>query len=282
VELIRSYDDLMDTAKAAHMANTRIGQLAAAEKFREAATVADRIGGALGAGGRVNADQLLTGCLSRVGDKTAAARAACSSLRAARASGNISMLVTALSSCGEMADTAPGEMASAERESREHKRLSGSPSYGGLDLSREGRISLPTTPAAVSRLGLAYNEAAVAICDAASAAADGRGSPAADDHNRLCSVSAEAHARSALGTCLSGLGEEQQRSLELLRHAVALCRLMVRTAAPGRDTLSAQRSLANQLFILGSAQAGPIDHRPKPRRACARRSRWARAWGAWR
>jgi len=251
--LDRGYRDLMDTARAMHMANTRIGQLAAIGKFRGAAAMADRLGGAVGAGLRANADQLRSGCLLRVGDKAAAARAACSSLRAARASGNRSMLVTALSSCGEMAGAAPREMYIADRESREQERLSVSPSYGGLDLSREGLVSLPTTPAAVSRLGLAYNEAAVAICDAASAAADGCDSPAADDHQRFPNLIAEeARARGILGACLCRLGEEQQRSLELIRQAVELWRLMVRTAAPGRDTLSAQQNLADELFVLGA------------------------------
>ena len=150
-----------------------------------------------------------------------------------------------------MAWAAPDEMVNAERESREQERLSGPPSYSGLDLSQVGRISLPTTPAALSRLGLAYNEAAVAICESALAAAGGRGSPAADDNQRVPSLRVEAIARGFLGQCLFNMGAEQQRSLELLRQAVALWRQIVRTAAPGYDTLDAQRVLAGQLSYLG-------------------------------
>jgi len=41
-------------------------------------------------------------------------------------------------------------------------------------------------------------------------------------------------------------------SLELLRHAVALRRHVLRTAAPGHSTLDAQRMLADQLYALGA------------------------------
>ena len=131
------------------MTNTRIGLLAAVEKDGEAATVADLIGGVEGALGRVRTRTNLspTNWMTHLGDMAAAALAAVFSLRAARASGNRTMLVSGLTSCGEMARFAPGEMAGAERASREQERIGGSPvSYGGLDLSHEGRISLPTTP----------------------------------------------------------------------------------------------------------------------------------------
>ena len=245
----RRHHDLIDEADRAKMANTRIGFLAASEKYRQAATVADLIGGAEGALRCADAEKMLSGSLVRLGDLAAAARAACSSLRAARASGSRTVLVTTLSMCGDVARAAPGEMASAERESREQEKLSGSPSsFGGLDLSKEGRISLPTTPAALSRLGLAYFEAAVAICDAAG----GRGSPTANEHCCVPLLGVEAEARGGHGRCLYHLGEERQRSLELLRHAVALRRQVFRTAAPGQSTLEAQQMLAHQLSILAA------------------------------
>ena len=279
--LCRSYDDLMDEAMEAQMANTRIGLLAAAEKGREAASVADLIGGAEGAIRRANVDQLISGCMTHLGDMAAAALAASSSLRTARASGDRAMLVSGLISCGNVARSAPGEMANVERASREQERIDGSPvSYGGLDLSHEGWISLPTTPAALSRLSLAYNEAALGICDAAIAAAGGRGSPAANDKGSVPDLHTEARARSFVGMCLDDLGEERQRSLELLQQAVGLRRQVVRTAAPGQATLSAQEWLADQLSTLGAVGFyHPSPEWRKPRRACARRSRWARTWG---
>jgi len=251
LKLVESYYTLMDEANAAHMGNTRIGYLAAVEKYKEAATVADSIGGEVGADCLADAAMLLSGIYDRLGDTTAYVRAACSSLRAARASANRSMLVTALSFCGDAAKKGPNEMVNAERDSREQERRNGSPSYGGLDISQEGRISLPTSPAALSRLSLAYHEAAVAICDEALAAAGGPGSRAATDDQRVPSLRVEARARGCLGVCLSNMGEERQRSLELTRQAVALMRQALRTAGPGFDTLTAQRLLAEQLATLG-------------------------------
>ena len=208
--LDRRYAVLVSLADRANMANTRIGLLAAVDKYREAASVADLIGGEDGALRCADAGKSLSRSLVRLGDLAAAARAACSSLRAARASGSRTMLVSSLSMCGEVAGEAPSKMISAERESREQKKLSGSPSsFGGLDLSKEGRISLPTTPAALSRLDLAYFEAAVAICDAAG----GRGSLATNDDRRvpLVGVKAEAEARGGHGRCLYRLGEKRQQ-----------------------------------------------------------------------
>jgi len=255
-KLALRYDDLIDEASEAQMANTRIGLLAAVEKGREAALVAALIGGADVAVRRADADQLISECMTRLGDMAAAARSALSSLRAARASGNRTMLVSGLLSCGEPARIAPIEMANAERASREQERISGYPvSYGGLDLSHGGRISLQTTPAALSRLSLAYNEAAVEICDAAIASAGGRSSPAADDSGSVPDLSTEARARGFVGLCLDDLGEERQRSLELLRQAVGLRRQALRTAVPGQNTLTAQQlecMLADQLSTLGS------------------------------
>jgi len=230
--------------------NSRVGDLAVAEKYREAAAVADLIGGADGSVRRANANQLLGICLSRLGDKSEAARAACSSVRAARASGSRTALVAALNACGRLANQAPDEMAQAERESREQERLSGSLSYD-LDLSREGRISLPTTPTALSRLGLAYHEAAVGICEAALASVGGRDSPAADDNQCVPQLSVEAQARGHLAVCLCTLGEERQRSLKLLRQAVALQRQLLRTSTPGVPALEAKQALAAQLSNLG-------------------------------
>jgi len=133
------------------------------------------------------------------------------------------------------------------------ERRSGSPSYGGLDLSQEGRISLPTTPAALARLCLAYYEAAAAICDKTLAAAGGRGSPTAADGKRVPTMQIEARARGFLGDCLDDMGVERQHSLELLRQAVVLRRqvLQTATATPGRDIGDAQRMLADQLCTLG-------------------------------
>jgi len=229
---------------------TRVGFLAAVEKYKEAASVADLIGGAEGAVRRTDADQAQSNCLIRLGNMAAAARAACSSLRAARAAGHRTALVSALSICGNVATRAPDEMAKAERESREHERLGGSPSYGGLDLSQDGWVSLPTTPAALSRLSLAYYEAAVATCDSALTTAGGRESPAADDQRRVPSLRVEANARIGLGKGLYVLGE-RQRGLELLRQAVALLRPAVRKAAPGYDALQEKQLLADLLCDLG-------------------------------
>jgi len=160
--------------------------------------------------------------------------------------------VISLLMCGNVASEAPDEMAMAEKESREQERLSGSPSYGGLDLSQEGWICLPTHPAALSRLGPAYSEAAVAACDAALAAARGRDSPAADNRSYVPSLGLEAQVRSGLGRSLLALGE-QQRGLELIRQALALLRQDVRGAAPGSFALVFARwTLATLLSDLGA------------------------------
>jgi len=245
--LCQRFTDLSTEGCRALMSNTRIGYLAAVETAKEAASVADLIGGAEGAYRRTGADQLLANSLLSLGNTAAAARAACSSLRAARAAGNMTLLVTTLCSCGNVANQAPDEMANAERESRKQERLGGSPLYGGLDLSQEGWVSLPTTPAALSRLGLAYYEAAVANCDAALTAAGGRDSPAADDQRHVPSLSLEAQVRGCLGVSLHDLGE-RQRGVELLRQAVALLWPVVHKAAPG--FLIVKQSLASVLCNL--------------------------------
>jgi len=245
------YMSLVGDSHKALMANTRIGFLDAAEKLNKAATVADMIGGAEGAELRSNVDQLLSNCLLRLGDDAGAARAAYSSIQAARASGSRTMLVTGLFKCGVVASDAAGEMANAEREGRDQERLGGSPLYGGLDLSQEGRVDLPTTPAALSRLALAYNEAAVRICEDALKAVGGRGSPAATNDRRVPNLQVEAQARGFLGICLDNMGEQRQRSLELLRQGVSLWRLLVRTVAPGQASVNAQRGLTDDLSTLG-------------------------------
>jgi len=251
VGLSRFFHELLDEAKAAFMTNSRAGHLASVEKFNEAVWVADRIGGKDGAILRAGTYCNLAGALSRWGDLAAAARAAYSSLRAARAAGSRTGLIRALAVCGAVAEKAPGEMAGAERESREQERLSGAPPSFGLDLSQERRIRLPTTPAALSRLGLAYHEAAVATCDAALAAAGGSDSPASEGILRVPLLHEEAQARGSLGLCLGNLGEEPQ-SLELMRQAVALLRLALQSAAPGVDALGAKRALATWLSNLAS------------------------------
>jgi len=250
------YSDLSREAKAAHRTNSRIGNLAAVQKYTEAGSVADLIGGVDGAARRADADQLIATFLHRLGDMAAAARAACSSLRAARASSNMESLVSSLRTCGNVAREAPAEMAEMERESREQERLSGSPpSLGFFDLSQMGRISLPTTPAALSRLGLAYHEAAVSTCDAALVAVGGR-SPAAEDMGLIPSLVGEARARGGLGTCLYPMRGERQRSLEIVRQAVALLRQEMRMAT-GDDAVSAKRSLGFQMLQLGNLHGTP-------------------------
>jgi len=245
------YDELFEEGDQAAMANTRVGYLAAVAKAKEAAAVADLIGGAGGASWRAQADLFLSDCLFRLGEKAAAASAACSSLRTARALGNISALVRSMCACGDVAREAPDEMVKAERAHREQGRRSGSaPSYGGLDLSQEGHIRLPTTPAALSRLCITYMEAAIKICDAALAGAGGRGSPAAADELRVPSLGLEAELRPHLGLSLVNLGEEPQRGLELVRQAVVLMRQGVRRAEPGLDVLGAKRALAVTLCNL--------------------------------
>jgi len=234
------------------MANTQIGLRAAVEKAKEAATVAKLIGGAEGADHRANAHLLQHNCMFRLGDMAPAARFACSLLRATRATGNRPFLVTALTSCADVAKRAPDEMAKAERESRDQERFSGSPpSYGGLDLSQEGRVSLPTSPAALSRLELTYREASVASCDAALAAVGGRGSPDADDKQLVPSLCFEAATRGYLGICLIDLGEERERGFALIRQAVPLLRKRLRTAASWDDAVLSEHSLAGWLCHLG-------------------------------
>ena len=195
-------------------------------------------------------------CLLELGEMAAAASAAFSSLRTARASGNRSSLVSALCTCGNVAREAPDELVKAERAHREQGRRSGSaPSYGGLDLSQEGHIRLPTTPAALSRLCMTYMEAAIRICDAALAAAGGRGSPTADDERRVPSLGLEAELRGSVGVSLFDLGEEPQRGLELVRQAVVLMRQWVRRAAPGLDVLNVKGVLVGTLCNLGARLA---------------------------
>jgi len=148
-------DALTAEADNARLANSRSSLIAAVEKYREAAAVADIMGGARGAGSRANTDELLADCLRRLNDMPAAARAACSSLRAARASEDRSLLVKALLACADVARESPGEMAQAEKESREQERLSTPPPVirrprplaGRADQPADHpRRSLPTGP----------------------------------------------------------------------------------------------------------------------------------------
>ena len=120
--LIRRYVVLEAEIQAAQMKNTRIGNLAAAEKLKQAATLADLIGGAEGAANRAESEQIRSTIMYRLGDMAAAAQAACSCLRGARAAGNRTMLVTGLFACGTVARDAPGEMVKAERERAESRR----------------------------------------------------------------------------------------------------------------------------------------------------------------
>ena len=241
-------------AEKAKMSNTRLGLLAAAELYEAAASVGDLMGGGEGAFHRSTADQRLAYCLVRLGNMAAAARATGTSLQLARVSGNWLVLIKALSTCGAVAQQAPGEMVKVERESRAQERLDGStPSHGGPDLSQEGRICLPTTPAALSRLGVTYLEATVAACEASFAAAGGRDSPATADGLSVPSLVLEAEARGSLGVCLCNLGEERQRGFALIWQAVALMRRAVRTAASSDSALGDKRLLAGWLCNLGSS-----------------------------
>jgi len=234
-----------------HLSNNRLGFLAAAEKAKQAAAVAELMSGAEGAIRRSTALIAQANNLNSLGDMAQAARVACAALRAARAAGNRTCVVRVVGLCGAVARNAPGEMARAERESREHEKLSDSPpSFGGPDLSQEGRISLPTTPAALSRLSLTYREAAVALCDATLAAKDGR--VAGDDERHVPTLRVEAESRGQLGVLLYELGGEPQRSADSLRKAVALLRQAVRETTSGsRGVLNATSSLAHWLTKLG-------------------------------
>jgi len=114
-----TYADLNDEAQQASLANTRLGNLEAVKKLKQAAAVALLIEGRQGAAHRVNAHQALSSMLLRLGDMAAAAHAACAALRAAREAGSRTWLITGLSKCGEVARHAPDEMAKEERaESR--------------------------------------------------------------------------------------------------------------------------------------------------------------------
>jgi len=249
-KLGQRYENLMEESHVAYCTNTRAGFLAAVEKSKEAATVTDLMGGAYGAFCRTNTEQCQANSYMLLGEVAAAARSALSSLQSARAMGSRTVLVKAMFGCGAVAETAPVEMAAAEIESREQERLSGLPPSYGLDLSQEGRINLPTTPADPNRLRLAYNEAAVIICDTALAAVGGRGSRAAADTLRVPDLYSEAQARGCLGYCLLELDEEKQCGWELVRQALALRRQVLRFAKPGRATLNAQQGLIDELTIL--------------------------------
>jgi len=247
--LEHSFQTLLGEASQAASGNSRVGYLTAVRKSKEASAVADLLGGAHGALFRADADQLSCTCLLRLDDMAAAARAACSSLRAARASGNRYMFVKTLVTCGDVAKEAASEMVDAERESREQERLSGHPVWHiGVDLSQEGRISLPTTPAGLYRLDLAFYEAAVATCDRRLAAAGGRGRPAADED--VPDLRVGAIARGSLAVCLLTLGEEGERGFRLTRQAVSNWRRSVSAQAPGPGKQHAQMGLGNELAIL--------------------------------
>jgi len=92
-------------------------------------------------------------------------------------------------------------------------------------------------------MGIAYYEAAVATCDAELAASGGRG---------VFDPAVEAQARGGLGAVLHIHGEEQQRSLELLRQSVSLLRQAARTPPPGYSARDAKLALAIQLGNLGA------------------------------
>jgi len=205
--------------------------------------VEDLIGGAFGAGLSADTDHLLSQCHVYLGDLAAAARAAVSSLHAARAAGNRTFLVIALCQCGEVAQLAPVEMIKMETEYREREGAL------GACLHSEGRISLPTTARATRSKGVAYLQAALSTCTAAVGAAGGRGSPAAADQRRVPTLLAELMVRNSLAACLAASNKERPRATEL-RELVSLARQTVQTAAQC-DVPMAQRMLADRLSSLG-------------------------------
>jgi len=250
VQLAKRFGELFYEADDARLSNNRIGFLAAAEKARQAIVLAEFIVGSEGAVRRSEAGVLQANCLLNSGNPAAAARVACAVLRAAREAGRRTCIVKGLDVCGAVAQIAPDQMVAAERESREYERLSGFPSFGNLD-PQEGRISLPTIPAARSRLSLAYREAAVALCDTALKAAGGRGRVAPEDHQHVPTLRVEAKARGSLGVCLHRVGGAPQRIAELIRQAVALLRQAVQETTFGPHLRNAKGSLATWLCTLG-------------------------------
>ena len=130
--------NLVNQSKPFIMANKRQGYLAGIGKLKEASALADLIGGAVGSSLRAKADYLQTFSQNRFDDQKAAARVACSSLRAARAAGSRAHLVEALVGCGTV--EAPCEMIKAEKESREQEIRDGHPMHD-LDLSQEVKPS---------------------------------------------------------------------------------------------------------------------------------------------
>ena len=142
-----------------------------------------------------------------------------------------------------------------QRESREQEQESGAPLDGGLDFLQEGRVSLPSSSVALSRLALAFIEAAVEICNAALAAAGGRDSPAASNLWSVPSLRQEAQARAALGISLHEQGEERQRCLELMRSAVKMMRQVGLTLRNDDDVLNWKWCIAQDLGKL----AGVLD-----------------------
>jgi len=245
-----AFHKLLFDARELYQHSTRLSYLAAVEKLKEAEAVAEHIGGADGCILHVDAGLLHSDSLVCLGDLAAATRAACDTTRAARASGNIARLIQALVACGTVAEDAPEEMARAEERSLEQERLRGfAPSFGGMDLSKQGWICLPTTPAALSRFCIRYGEAAVFICDAALAACGGRDSPGPGKADEL---RVAADVRRYLAVCLFKRGEDRQRGLKVMREAVELLRHVMRMVAPDIDAREDKRKLACQLDNLGN------------------------------
>jgi len=65
-------------------------------------------------------------------------------------------------------------------------------------------------------------------------------------------LKAEAHARGSLAVSIFDLSADLQRSLDLVRQAVALMRRAVRTAAPGKEVMEVKLTLASWLNNLGN------------------------------
>jgi len=71
-KLTDRFQELVRAGDQARKANSRAGQLASVEKFKEASALGDRLGGALGAFARAAADNLLADTFVHMGEMVAA------------------------------------------------------------------------------------------------------------------------------------------------------------------------------------------------------------------
>jgi len=101
--LTRKFQQLLNEGEVANAAHSRVGYLSSAQKLREANETAVAIGGTMGAWLRTQSERILAHSLLRAGERGPAARAACSSARAARAASSRTLLVEAIVACGIVA-----------------------------------------------------------------------------------------------------------------------------------------------------------------------------------